>query len=407
MRGKSVVCSPLSGQWLQAGMICIVLFVNLFVYWGFVYGATTFLGAYSSQSFIREKIGEGLIQGIVYAAYLLMTIPVEIYVRRNGYIKCIGGGLCLFIAGLLAFIPAIRLELSFLFDLILFLTACGLGILVTAMNVFVVLSDIKEGEDPQYHQSLFLNSMGWIIGPLIGSVLLFNGESGIRFDLGYLYKLIGSFVLIIFLSSLFIRFPRVKKGNVPLGLTHTICSNHLCCLKIILAMFSYFVAQSGIFSFFIRYVGDAIPTISYMEALQMMSFGCTVLYVLGRLYGYFAMKILKPVYLLIFLAGGGIIFMLLTIANINIISLCALFLSFFCLSVIFPLILAVGMEQMGVCMKWVSPVFMIGIAGGILSPLLMEFLWRNDMTTSFVVPLVAFVYILFYAVSNRHKAVTS
>lgn len=399
--GNKIVWRSLSSMyWMKTGLVCFVLVVNLFMFWGFVYGVTEIIKIYFLDTFIHAKVGNGMIQGIIYIGYFLTTIPTESLIRQYGFSKVFSGGALLFLIGALAFIPALESHSSFLFDGVLFIMSCGLGMLGTTSNVYSVRSDVGFSSMPQLHCSLTLNVLGWIIGPLVSSVVLFNSIENKLFNIGELYGMIASFVFIIFLASLFIQLPKAKVDEKVPEIGFTILGMRICCIKTALALLLYFVAQSGIFSFFIQYAGESVPDISYMEALIMMSFGCTMLFVVGRLYGVFAIKWMKPVRFLMISSVGCIVCMLLTLANLEMISLCALFLSFFFMSVMFPLILAVGMEELKICMKWISPLFMMGIVGSLLSSLLIEFIGHTHMRIGFCVPLVAFIYIFYFSVSS-------
>lgn len=370
------------------------------MFWGFVYGMTEILKIYFSDTLIQTKVGNGMIQGIIYAGYFLTTIPTECLLRRYGYSKVFLGGVLLFLIGALAFILVLELHSTFLLDGILFTMACGLGMLGTTSNVYSVMSDADFSAVPQLHRSLTLNVLGWIIGPLISCVVLFNSVDNKLFNAGELYGMIGSFVFVIFLASLFIQLPRVKIDEKVSEVGFTILRTRLCCIKTTIALLLYFVAQSAIFSFFVQYAGESVPDIGYMEALIMMSFGCTVLFVVGRLYGAFAIRWMKPVCFLTIISAGCVVCMLLTLANLKMISLCALFLSFFFMSVMFPLILAVGMEQLKICMKWISPLFMMGMVGSLLSTFLISLIGHSHMRIGFCVPLAAFLYILYFSLSS-------
>lgn len=370
------------------------------MFWGFVYGMTEILKIYFSDTLIQTKVGNGMIQGIIYAGYFLTTIPTECLLRRYGYSKVFLGGVLLFLIGALAFILVLELHSTFLLDGILFTMACGLGMLGTTLNVYSVMSDADFSAVPQLHRSLTLNVLGWIIGPLISCVVLFNSVDNKLFNAGELYGMIGSFVFVIFLASLFIQLPRVKIDEKVSEVGFTILRTRLCCIKTTIALLLYFVAQSAIFSFFVQYAGESVPDIGYMEALIMMSFGCTVLFVVGRLYGAFAIRWMKPVCFLTIISAGCVVCMLLTLANLKMISLCALFLSFFFMSVMFPLILAVGMEQLKICMKWISPLFMMGMVGSLLSTFLIRLIGHSHMRIGFCVPLAAFLYILYFSLSS-------
>lgn len=194
MENKTVLYSLSSKYWVRICLVCVVLFINLFMFWGFIYGITEILKIYFSHTLIQTKVGNGMIQGVIYAGYFLTTIPTESLIRRYGYSKVFLGGVLLFLIGVLAFIPALELHSTFLLDGILFIMACGLGMLGTTSNVYSVMSDVGFSAIPQLHCSLTLNILGWIIGPLISCVVLFNSMDNKLFNAGELYGMIVGFV---------------------------------------------------------------------------------------------------------------------------------------------------------------------------------------------------------------------
>ena len=121
------------------------------------------------------------------------------------------------------------------------------------------------------------------------------------------------------------------------------------------------------------------------------------LFMFGRLTGSFTMKWLKPNRLLRLYAFLSIICMLLVISSIEGISLYALYCSFFFMSIMFPTIFALGLEGMGSKTKKASSYLVMSVAGGAFSPILMGHIGENQMAIGFIIPLLAFSYILYFA----------
>ena len=68
------------------------------------------------------------------------------------------------------------------------------------------------------------------------------------------------------------------------------------------------------------------------------------------------------------------------------------------MSIMFPTIFALGLERVGASQtKRASSFIVMGVAGGAYSPMLMGLLGETTMAVGFVVPLVAFLYILYFA----------
>lgn len=139
------------------------------------------------------------------------------------------------------------------------------------------------------------------------------------------------------------------------------------------------------------------PQISNVRASQFLAFGGMALFMLGRLSGSFTMRWLKPSKLLFLYALASIVCMGLVMASVGRISLYALYITFFFMSIMFPTIFALGLEGMGGQTKKASSYLVMSVAGGAFSPMLMGYIGETQMARGFIVPLLAFGYILYFA----------
>ena len=172
-------------------------------------------------------------------------------------------------------------------------------------------------------------------------------------------------------------------------------------VRAVIAQCCYCAAQTGIFSFFINYVTEMDPKISNVQASQFLAFGGMALFMLGRLSGSFTMRWTRPHNLLLFYSLASMFCMILVIFSIGKVSLYALYITFFFMSIMFPTIFALGLEGMGGQTKKASSYLVMSVAGGAFSPMLMGYIGEDDMAIGFIIPLLAFAYILYFAFTCR------
>ena len=95
--------------------------------------------------------------------------------------------------------------------------------------------------------------------------------------------------------------------------------------------------------------------------------------------------------------------MALVVVSVGTVSLYALYLSFFFMSIMFPTIFALGLEGMGSSTKKASSYIVMGVAGGAFAPMLMGYIGADNMAIGFVIPLLSFLYILYFALRCKKK----
>ena len=393
-------------------LLPFILITSLFLLWGFAHGLLDVLNKHFQTAFTMSKAESGLVQFVTYIAYFLMALPAGAFMKRFGYKSGIIAGLMLFALGAFAFVPAAYTHSAVPFLIALFIIACGLCILETAANPYSTVLGPAEYAAQRLNLSQSFNGLGWILGPLVGGALIFGAQSDDSFALAKPYILVGCIVLVVVVIFSFDSLPDIKEEEMEelfpddastlKEMTPTV-SMWRCpqFVRSIAAQFCYCAAQTGIFSFFINYVTELKPTLTNVEASQILAFGGMALFMLGRLSGSFIMKKISPEKLLGIYSLANILCMILVIFEFGNISLYALYISFFFMSIMFPTIFALGLEGMGVHTKKASSYIVMGVAGGAFSPMLMGYIGENEMSIGFAVPLIAFAYILYFAMRCR------
>ena len=378
---QSLVAAPGGKSYL----VPFILITSLFLLWGFAHGLLDVLNKHFQGVFTMTKAESGLVQFSTYIAYFLMALPAGAFMKRYGYRKGIIMGLLLFAIGAFGFIPAAFLHSATPFLIALFVIACGLCILETAANPYST-----------------------ILGPLVGGLLIFGASEGDSMALTKPYILVGGIVLFVALLFFFTKLPEIKPEEEE-EVTAIVEEKPAASLwkrrqfvRSVVAQFCYCAAQTGIFGFFINYVTEMDPGISNLRASRILAFGGMALFMIGRLSGSFTMKWLAPGRLLTWYSLLSAVCMALVVASVGTLSLYALYLSFFFMSIMFPTIFALGLEGMGVYTKKASSYIVMGVAGGAFSPMLMGYIGEENMALGFIVPLIAFLYILYFAIKcNR------
>lgn len=390
-------------------LVPFILITSLFLLWGFAHGLLDVLNKHFQGVFTMTKAESGLVQFSTYIAYFLMALPAGMFMKRFGYKKGIILGLCLFAVGAFAFIPAAYLHSASPFLIALFVIACGLCILETAANPYSTILGPEESGAQRLNLSQSFNGLGWILGPLVGGMLIFGGAEDDPFTLTKPYILVGSVVLLVAILFFFTKLPEVQEETdkeekmiAPVSGTASMW-RHPQFIRAIIAQFCYCAAQTGIFSFFINYVTEVDTSMTNIEASRILAFGGMALFMIGRLSGSFTMRWMSPARLLTWFALADAVCMALVVVSVGTVSLYALYLSFFFMSIMFPTIFALGLEGMGSYTKKASSYIVMGVAGGAFAPMLMGYIGADNMAVGFVIPLLSFLYILYFALRYKRE----
>jgi|APCry1669188910_1035180.scaffolds.fasta_scaffold00561_2 MFS transporter, FHS family, L-fucose permease len=412
-------------------LIPYILVTSLFFLWGFAHGLLDVLNKHFQELLTISKAESGLVQFSVYGGYFLAALPAGYFMNRFGYKKGIIFGLLLYAFGAALFYPAAAIQSFWPFLTALLVIAFGLAFLETAANPYISVLGPSESAGRRLNLSQSFNGLGWIFGPLVGGLIIFGMQStdGNKFST-ISWPYMGVAVVVLLVAILFIRTPlpeiveereegrkEVREGVREEGLNeerndfrhevrndvpHALWSHPHFVLAVV-AQFFYVAAQTGINSFFINYVTEAIK-VSNTDAALVLSFGGMGLFWAGRLSGSFIMRSFATNKLLMTYAGICILLMLLVVGGLGWVSVSALFITYFFMSIMFPTIFVLGLKGLGPLTKKASSFIVMSIVGGALCPMLMGYIAdHSSMRLGFVVPLVCFVVVFYYGVRGYRK----
>jgi len=407
-----------------------LLITTLFLLWGFAHGLLDVLDKHFQNTLHVSKAQSGFVQFSLYIGYLVMAYPAGSFMKRFGYRKGIILGLGLFAMGAFLFYPAARLAAFVPFLLALFVIACGLSCLETAANPYTTVLGPPQGAARRINIAQSFNGLGWILGPLVGGLVIFgaerSGNAGTFDTLTRPYMWVGGIVTAVALVFLVTGLPPIREDNKE-GISADASVRELfgrrAFLLAVLAQFLYVAAQTGVNSFFINYVTETIaglqtsvggvmghlgrfgelfmPKNPEQAASLILAFGGMGSFWIGRLTGAWLMKFIQPRRLLALYAVINTFLMGIVVLRLGWASVVALFSTYFFMSVMFPTIFALGISGLGPLTKKASSFLVMAVAGGAFCPPLMGALADHaGMSVAFLIPLCCFAYIAAYALSR-------
>lgn len=378
-------------------LLPFVLIASLFFFWGFAHSILDILNKHYQDALVISKTRSALVQAMVYGGYFIMAIPAGAIIRKWGYKAGVLTGLILYGIGALLFIPG-EMIMSFNFFLVcLFVIGCGLTCLETASNPYIAVLGDEETSASRLNLAQSLNGLGWIVGPLVGGLLVFRGADGNSGSMALPYTIIGIAVLLIAIVISRVKLPEIKEDTVDITSGESLFHSRTFVFGLV-AIFFYVAAQTGINSFFINYVTESQPSVSSRDAALMLSFGGMGLFFVGRLLGSWGMSYIKAGALLLLCALGASACMLVVILGSGIIAVSALVMTYLCESIMFPTIFALALRGLDASnTKRGSSYLIMGIVGGAIAPILMGVLGETDMAIGFIIPLVCFIVIAAFA----------
>ena len=434
----SLILNPRGGNYL----LPFVLVTSLFFLWGFAHSLLDVLNKHFQEILGVSKAQSGLVQAAVYGGYFLMAIPAGIFMKRYGYKKGILLGLLLYAGGAFLFYPAIHIQAFWAFLVALFIIALGLTCLETAANPYSTVLGPPERSAQRLNLSQSFNGLGWVIGPIFGSLIILATTSGEnRFaSLAIPYIGIGVVVLVVAFLFFITKLPDIDEAALQhadqtVEEEETARTAYKSLLHYphfvfaVVAQFFYVAAQTGINSFFINYVTDVFhqipsgrfPGSNQMEQLTglvarfnpgitdpekllnttaglMLSFSFG-LFMIGRFIGSFLLTWMKPDRLLAAYALLCVILTGVVMTGAGIIGILALSLIYLFMSIMFPTIFALGIRSLGSHTRRASSFIVMAIVGGaIFTPVMGLIADYSSMKIGFVVPLICFAVVLAFAI---------
>jgi FHS family L-fucose permease-like MFS transporter len=386
-----------------------------------------------------SKAQSAFVQAVWYGAYFFMALPSGWVARKFGYRAGILTGLVTVIIGSILFVPVTGLHGSHAlvftaFLGALFIVGAGLTFLETIANPYATVLGPPESGVARINLGQSCNAVGWILGPLLASgfILSKTGVANTSNASLYLpYLVVAGIVALLVLVFSVGPIPEIAANAGPLppagaSRAERPLYQEWHFILAIVSQFLYCAGQIGIFSFFVNYIKDdryvpALPlwaanllpaTMKFSsapDAWRVTEYGAGVFlsvafgfFTVGRFSGSLVTRYCVPHTTLGVYAAINVLMMTLVILPLGWISVAALFLSFFFMSIMYPTHFALGIRGLGEKTKLAASWMVTAVVGGAIMPIFMGWLAdQYSMRIGFLMPLGCFVFIAFYGFGWR------
>ncbi|CAL5872685.1 uncharacterized protein PFLUO_LOCUS6951 [Penicillium psychrofluorescens] len=386
--------------------ICIVTI--LFFLWGFSYGLLDTLNKHFQRVLNITQARSSGLQAAYFGAYPLASVGHAAWILRHyGYRAVFIWGLCLYALGALIAIPCIKAKSFGGFCASIFIIGNGLGSLETAANPFITVCGPPRYSEIRINISQAFNGIGTVVAPVLGSYVFFNfSDKRAIENVQWVYLAIAVFVLLLAILFFFSKIPEITDADMEFQASETHVGaedkpffQQYKLFHAAFAQFCYTGAQVAIASGFINYATYTRPGTSNSMGSKLYG-GAQASFAIGRFFGSFIMRWVRPRWCFVVFITGAIIFIAPAITQGGDIGISMLYIVLFFESICFPTIVALGMRGLGKHTKRGSGYIVGGVVGGACVPpatFAAADAYGNGI--AMVVPLVFFVAAWTYALA--------
>jgi FHS family L-fucose permease-like MFS transporter len=398
------------------------LITSLFFLWAFGVNLNDILIPRFKNAFALSDFQSSYIQVAFFGGYCLAALPAGRLMERIGYKRGILTGLALCATGALLFVPASGAGTYAFILVALFVMACGQSFLEVAANPYVTVLGPADSSERRLNLAQSFNAVGAVCAMLLGLFILRGKEitpeqravfssvqeqayrtaqaSSVRLP----YAMIACIFVAVAVLIVIMHLPEVSEKGTEAGIDErapwkkVLQQEHL--VKGVLAQFLYVGAQVGVGSFVIRFAQHSLPGLTARSAWYYL-LGHWIGFMLGRFGGSALMKSIPAPRLLSIFGAGSLASIIVALSVNGPGSVWALVLIGFFHSIMFPTIFALSIKNLGPLTKRGSSLQVMAILGGAILPAIMGRISdATNIRTAFVVPLICYVYIFYFAVSG-------
>lgn len=408
-----------------------MLLASCFMWWGIANNLTdplvkVFISIFPELSTFQSS----LIQFAFYGGYFCLAIPGAIITRKFSYKTGVLIGLGMYAGGCLLLLPA-SLSLTFWSFLGAFwVLASGLSILETSANPYILSLGSEETATQRLNLAQAFNPVGSIVGILLCGFMIMEklqpwknpsteaGANAFVIETAQQpdtlaiviapYLVIAAILVLIWLAILFTKMPTASDPDKQVHFAATFVrlfknSNYLFA---VVAQFFYVGAQITVWTYTNFYIPEQLG-VDQSDVLLNWHIWALVSFGVCRFVFTWLMHYFKDSNLLATAAIAASILSLLVIFVGGMVGSIALIAISAFMSLMFPTIFGLGCRGLGSDTKvGASGLIMAILGGALITPLQGWVIDQSNVSMSYIVPLVCFVVIAFFAFySGRVKIV--
>lgn len=397
-----------------------VLLASCFLWWAIANNLTDPLVKVFKEIFEMTTFQASLIQMAFYGGYFCMALPGAMIARKFTYKTGVLLGLGAYAAGCFLLYPAMLAEKFVFFCFAYYVLACGLGILETNANPYVLVLGSEKTATRRLNFAQSFNPIGAVLGIVLCQVLVMarlpqdaDGQLAIGPEQAteslntviFPYLSVAAVLVAVWILILVTRMPHAAEHDKHVHLISTVGrllknSNYVFS---VFAQFCYVGTQISVWTYTNFYIPEQIGVTQEValryHTVALILFGC-MRWVFTGLMTYF-----RSSTLLVAAALLAVLMVLCVVYVGGMPGVVALICVSGFMSLMFPTIFGLGCSDLGEDTKLASSGQIMAIVGGaIITPIQGAMVDRWGVSYSYLLPLLCFVVIgLFGLTSRKHE----
>lgn len=413
---------------------------TLFFMWGFITVLVDALIPRLRDVFELSYFEAGLVQFAFFTAYAVFSIPGGKIISKIGYKKGVVVGLITMGLGCFLFYPAADFRIFGIFLLAMFVLAGGITILQVAANPYVAALGPVDSASSRLNLSQAFNSLGTFLAPLVSAAFILSSNvlsseevsklSQNEQEAYYLAEaaavqspflvLAGIILLLAFIFAL-VKLPKILENDEDKNGSYKIALKTRHLMLGAIGIFVYVGAEVTIGSYMVNYFltldfVELVSSSGFMSGLAELLSGTGIdqatpaqlagafvaLYwggaMVGRFVGSGLQLYVNPAGLLSIYGLINIALLLITMNSSGLLAVWSVLCIGLFNSIMFPTIFTLAIKRLGKHTAQASGILCTAIVGGAFVPPLFGFFadaWT--LQAAFVVPILCYLYISWYA----------
>ncbi len=417
--GSSTATSASEGSTSYTVPLAVV--TTLFFMWGFLTCLNDILVPHLKPIFDLNYTEIMLIQFAFFGAYFLFSIPSAKLIDWIGYQRSMVLGLLTMGAGAFLFVPAASVPSYPLFLVALIVLAAGITCLQVAANPYVTVLGNPSTASSRLNLTQAFNSLGTFLAPFFGGLFILSAAPKTIDEIRALapdalraYRLheaatvktpyvgLGLALVLLAIAIGSFKLPKIPQAQHQIGeKVNDSIWKHRNLIFGAIGIFVYVGAEVSIGSFLVNYFSQPeIGGFTEKVAASFVAFywgGAMV----GRFIGSGLLQKMKAGRLLGICAICAASLVTISMLSTGHFAMWSIILVGFFNSIMFPSIFALGVAELGPLTGDGSGVMIMAIVGGAILPLAQGAIAdRIGIHHAFFLPVICYLYILFFALSG-------
>jgi FHS family L-fucose permease-like MFS transporter len=399
----------------------LAVVTTLFFMWGFLTCLNDILVPHLKSIFDLNYRQVMLVQFAFFGAYFLFSIPSAKVIDWIGYQRSMVLGLLIMGVGAFLFVPAASAPSYPLFLFALIVLAAGITCLQVAANPYVTVLGKPETASSRLNLTQAFNSLGTFLAPFFGGLLILSAAPkaideirALAPDALQAYRLheaatvktpyvgLGIALVVLAIAIGSFKLPKIPQAQHQIGeKVNDSIWRHPNLILGAIGIFVYVGAEVAIGSFLVNYFTQPeIGGLTEKAAASFVAFywgGAMV----GRFIGSGLLQKMKTGRLLGICSICAAALVTISMLGTGHFAMWSIILVGFFNSIMFPSIFTLGVAELGPLTGDGSGVMIMAIVGGALIPLAQGAIAdRIGIHHAFFLPVICYLYILFFALSG-------